>query len=134
MVEELVVKDNITDRMIEAGKALINVLDAEEQIVVTAAFWIYFLENQLWQLVLASPQVTTLGPHMTYTLILNALSSLPIEDSILTLSDIRAVPSNDPLVRRLGMALGKLDQSHPLHFANNAVGGQYIEDAYIYRL
>jgi hypothetical protein len=134
MVEELVVKENITNKMIEAGKRLIEVLDEEGQITVKAAFWIYFLENQLWQFVIASPQVAILGPHKTYIAILNALASLPPETGSLTLSDVRAVPGDDPLVRRLGSALGKIDEAYPVHFPKNAVGGHYIEDAYIYRL
>jgi hypothetical protein len=54
--------------------------------------------------------------------------------SVLALNDIRVVTSDDLLVRNFKVALGKVDGTHGVWFQKNAVGGQYIEDAYIYRL
>jgi len=134
MVEDLVVKENLTEEMIEVGETLIDLLDAEQRIEVTAAFWLFLLEDSNWQLVLASPQVQIWGPRQTYKLILSALAELPKRHSVLELNDIRVVTSDDLLVHNFKVALGKVDGTHGVWFKKNAVGGQYIEDAYIYRL
>jgi hypothetical protein len=82
MVEDLVVKENLTEEMIEVGETLLDLLDAEQHIKVTAAFWLFFLEDSNWQLILASPQVHILGPRQTYKLILSALAELPNRQAI----------------------------------------------------
>lgn len=134
MVEEMVVKEALTEEMIAAGKALLVALDANPQIEVTAALWFFFLDNNTWQLVLASPLVGVVGPRQVYKIILSTLADLRMERSTLTLEDIRVVTGDDPLIRIFKVVFGRLDGIHSIRFTRNAVGGQYVEDAYVYRV
>lgn len=133
MVEEMVVKEVLTEQMIEAGKELLEAIDEGQQIDVSSALWLYYPANNTWQLVLASPLVSIVGPRQVYKIILATLADLQGKQFGLTLDDIRVVPSDDPLILKFKMGLGR-DEIRNLRFARNAIGGQYIEDAYIYKV
>jgi hypothetical protein len=133
VVEEMVVKEVLSEQMIEAGKELLEALDKRRQIDISSALWLYEPANITWQLVLASPSVSIVGPRQVYRIILGTLADLREKQLGLTLDDIQVVPSDDPLILKFKLGLGR-DEIRDVRFNRNAVGGQYIEDAYIYKL
>ncbi len=60
MAENTVVKDQLTNAMVEAGAELTKKLD-EMGVATTAALWLFEPEVNEWRLVFASPEVTTRG-------------------------------------------------------------------------
>jgi hypothetical protein len=56
MAEELLVRNNLTKEMIEAGKALIDNLD-KAGLKVNTAMWLLYPESDTWKLIIVSPEV-----------------------------------------------------------------------------
>lgn len=133
MVEELVVKDALTEAMIEAGKQLLQVLDKNPEITVNAALWLYTPENNSWRFIVASPQTQKFGPKKMYEAVLSALSMIATTYPFLALTDIRVVTSDDDLIRRLHRLVVSGDDV-AIRFSRGVIDGRYIEDAYIYRV
>jgi hypothetical protein len=121
------VKEVLTPEMIAAGPALLKALDDAGWPIV-AAFWLYDLENNRWQLFIASPEVDEKGPLAGYQSVLDALcastSSLALENvrvASLTHQDVRAIRS---LAGRYNVEGQRL---------RTAIDRHWIEDAYVYR-
>jgi hypothetical protein len=133
MAEEILVKEQLTDKMIKAGKQLVKQLEATE-IEVVAAFWLYTAETSEWQLILASPQVDTEGPRKVYSVIWDILHKGSKKVIDLDLIDIAVRGLHDRIVRALagvnqlydkpGLAGKRLKRSN--------FDGIYVEDIYIY--
>ena len=51
------------------GKLLLELLDEEKGIPITAAFWLLDSENRTWRYILASPIVDTQGPLEAYKIL-----------------------------------------------------------------
>lgn len=66
---------------IESGRQLLEVLD-EERFDAKAAFWYYREESEEWRSYIATPQVKRLGPHNTYSKVLNVLRKSTFRPSI----------------------------------------------------
>ena len=132
MVENTVVKEQLTDAMIDAGAELTQQLDSMS-LPIAAAFWLFAPEINEWRLCFASPEVTTAGPRVVYQKIWQALGQLKDKASAAPLSVIRVLDAEDELVRllraggRTGPGLSRF------RFTKNTINGHYIEDALIYR-
>ncbi|MCH8206109.1 MAG: HEPN domain-containing protein [Chloroflexi bacterium] len=133
MAEEAVVKELLTDEMIDAGAELTRRLDSTA-LPVSSCLWLFMSESNLWRLVIASPEVTTSGPKKTYRKIRSVLSEMPGALSQLTLSDIGVVEENDRLISLLRSAIKTGNGISGIRFSRNTINGQFIDDAYIYRL
>ena len=132
MAQDSVVKEVLTDLMIEAGADLTRRLD-EVGWPVFASFWLYRPESNDWKLVIASPLVASRGPRRAYEAIQAALGKTAPKPR-LALRDIKAVePSND-LIRALRTAVDTGATISGVRFTNSAIDGQFIHDAYIYRV
>ncbi len=134
MVEEQVVKEVITDKMIDAGKQLTEALDDNPEITVSASLWLYSPENNTWSLLIASPQLHKLGPRRVYEIVLSALLPISAKFPFLSLGDIRVVSSDDPLIALLRLAAPTGEEVAGFRFNRNTIKGHYIEDSYIYRV
>jgi len=75
MAENTVVKEQLTDGMIEAGAELTRKLD-ELGLPLTAAYWYFMPETNEWRLLFASPEVSAKGPRSVYSKIDNAVQQL----------------------------------------------------------
>jgi hypothetical protein len=114
----------------EAGKRLVELLD-KENVIVGAAFWYLYEDEEEWRLVIAMPMVDQSGPASGYDLVLRIRRD---QASILSTSEIVVVGMRDRKV----LLLGKMIQTGPglsgIRLSRNVINGTYVEDAYIYRL
>lgn len=133
MADEMVVKESLTNEMIDAGAELIRRLDAAS-FELNAGLWLYMEEPNSWRLILASPIVTKDGPNKAYQGIQSVMSKMPENWKVISLVHISAVGPNKPIVALLRKAVKTGNGISGVRFSRNAVNGQYIEDAYIYRM
>ena len=133
MAEEVVVKEVLTKEMIEAGAELTRLLD-QTPLVVSASLWLYIPESNIWRLIIVSPEVETSGPRKVYQKIQPVLSQILEEKPSIGLKDISVVENNNPLIALLRMAIRTGDGISGIRFSRNTINGQFIEDAYIYRM
>jgi hypothetical protein len=133
MAYEPVVTQTFTQEMAEAGGSLLQRLDSQG-LDITAALWFYLESSDTWRLVIASPGVQSQGPKHVYERVQKALGS-DVDESRIKLGDISVVPPDDSLIKLLGIAIktGRKDISG-IRFSRNTINGQFIQDAYIYRL
>ena len=122
----------LVDREIEDGERLVSKLD-EEGFPLDAALWLYLSDLNEWRLMIASPWVDSKGPKATYARIDQVLQELRPEIGI-PFAGISVVPPNDRLISALRSAASTGSGISGVRFTHNVVGGQYIEDAYIYRM
>ena len=133
--------ENLSQQMIDAGAELTKQLD-RSMMIVKASFWYLVSDERAWRLIIATPEVHTSGPRKVYQRVQTALGKLQMAKKGLiasamrglSLEDIVVVEPSNPLIILLGQAVGTDKGISHIRFSNNTVGGQFIEDAYIYRL
>ncbi len=128
MAEETLVKEALTDEMIQAGSALLANLD-RSRFSVDAALWLYLTEGNQWRLLLATPEVHLDGPRKAYKRLIQALRKSAVDVSPV---DIAVVDSRDGFIQLLRTAIS-VQGGSGVRFSRNTINGQFIEDAYIYR-
>jgi hypothetical protein len=133
VVENTVVKEQLTDAMIDAGAALVQQLDTMG-VPTTAALWLFISELNEWRLFVASPEVATIGPRAVYAKVQQALNQLGDKALTAPLSVVRLLDADDELVRTLRFAVRTGPGLSRLRFTKSAINGHYIEDALIYRV
>jgi hypothetical protein len=127
---QILVKEALTDQMIEAGASVVQNLNGG-QFLVDAAVWLYLSDANRWRLLLATPEVHTEGPLKAYKRLLRAFGNAAMHG--LTIEDVSVIDSRDPLIRLLRGAM-KTDRSgRGIRFSRTTIKGQFIDDAYIYR-
>lgn len=133
MADQLVVTESLNQQMIDAGAKLIRTLDSSG-IDVLAAFWFYLEPSDTWQFVIATPEVQSQGPKRIYERLQTILGQSK-DGGQIALRDISVVSPTDSLITmlRLGIRTGAKDVSG-IRFSRNTINGQFIRDAYIYRL
>jgi len=119
--------------MVRAGAALTRKLDDLGWPLV-ASLWLYVTETNSWKLVLASPLVASAGPKQAYETVQTALAEVAAEADGLTLSDIGVTEPHNPLLKLLRVAIDTGPAIGAVRFTKNVINGQFIEDAYIYRM
>lgn len=133
MVTEVLVKESLSTELIEAGAELTKQLDAA-LLKITASFWFYTTESNVWRLIIASPEVKAQGLRSTYKKVQTILQKIPREQVSLTLSDISLRDPSDPLILLLRSIIHTGSAIGGIRFKGNVINGTLIEDAYIYRL
>lgn len=132
MVEEILVKEALSDELISAGAELIRQMD-QMKWPVSASLWIYLPNLNRWRLVLASEKVSSEGPRKAYINISSALASMP--GKRLSLEDIAVVEPDEPTIAALRTAVQtSADAIAGIRFTDSAFNGRYIGDVHIYRL
>ena len=93
---------------------------------------VYLTEQNQWRLLLASPEVHVEGPRKTYKRLLQAFRNTAVHG--LSFKDLAVLDTRDPLIQLLRVALRTDRSIGGIRFSRNTVNGQFIEDAYIYRM
>lgn len=132
MAESAVVKEQLTDAMVEAGAELTKKLD-EIGLHVTSALWLFMPELNEWRLLFASPEVSASGPRDVYEKIRQAINQLGEKATAVPLSVIGVLDPNDDLVRLLKGGI-QIVGAKWIRFSKNVINGQFIDDALIYRV
>lgn len=132
MAKEILVTDSLTDQMIKAGAKLVQRLDSAKS-VVQSAFWLYYSDDRIWKLILASPLVDSLGPREYYKKVISANGEALDDEEVISLNDIGVVSITDQLVCLLKTAIVTGGGYSGIRFSRNTINGNFIEDAYIYR-
>ena len=133
MAENTVVKEQLTEDMIEVGARLTEKLD-EMGLPVAAAMWLFTAEINEWRLLFASPELPTGGPQAVYRKIAEARQALADKAAAAPMSVIGLLDPNDQLVQLLRTALKTSGAVSRIRFSKNSIKGHFIEDALIYRL
>ena len=133
MAENTVVKEHLSEAMIEAGEKLTRKLD-ELGVRTTAAFWNFDPEVNEWKLLFASPEVAANGPRKVYGKILDALSQLKDVAATVPFPVIGLLDADADLVRLLRAAIHTGGTIGRIRFSKNVINGHFIEDALVYRM
>lgn len=133
MAENTVVKEQLTDAMIQAGAELTRKLD-EIGLPIVAALWLFDTEVNEWRLLFASPAVSTQGPLQVYERIQHALQQLGDKAAAAPLSVIGLLDEHAELVKRLRNTMTTGPGIGRRRFSKNVLNGHFIEDALIYRV
>ena len=133
MAEETMVKEMLTQEMIQAGADLTRRLD-EAHLAVRASLWLYIPDKNLWRLLVASPAVRQDGPKKVYQQIQTILSKMSDKTWRIPLYDISVVEESDPLIVSPRASMGTKDGISGRRFSRNTINGHFIEDAYIYKM
>ncbi len=132
MAENTVVKQQLTDEMIEVGAQLTQKLD-ELGLQIPVAMWFFMTDINEWRLLFASPQLSAEGPREVYERIEEARRALGPQAENLPLSMIGLIDTHHQLVQLLRLALKTGPGVSRIRFSKNVVNGQFIDDALIYR-
>lgn len=132
MAKDILVTESFSDSMKNAGAKLVERLDAQ-QADVKSAFWLYFSEDKVWKLIVASPLVDNLGPREYYRKVVTANELASAEEEVISLNDIGVTNTSNKIVQLLSFAIGTGDGISGIRFSRNTINGNFIEDAYIYR-
>ncbi|MFH1075567.1 MAG: hypothetical protein V1753_01795 [Pseudomonadota bacterium] len=133
MAKELVVREVLSEQMIDAGTKLVERLD-QSQSNVQAAFWLFSPDEKIWEMMVVSPLVKTDGPKSFYKRVLEANNKADESESVISLNDIGVSDMSNPLVSLLRIAVSTGDGISGIRFSRNTINGTFIEDSYIYRI
>lgn len=132
MAENILVKEQLTEGMIDAGAEITRKLE-ELGLPINAAFWFLTPETHEWRLLFASPEVDSKGPLEVYKRIGHALDVLGDKAAPVSFSDISVLGSNADLVRLLRIGVPTGPSIGRIRFSRNVINGRYIDDVLIYR-
>jgi hypothetical protein len=127
------VKEQLTDSMVQAGAELVASLD-DSDTPATAAFWLLEPEIAEWRLIIVTPKVSAQGPRKVYEEIQTALRELGDRASAAPFSVIALRAPESDLIRHLKVAINTGPGIHRIRFSKDVVDGRFIDDALIYRV
>jgi hypothetical protein len=133
MDQDILVGEQLTDDMITAGEHVVGALD-RLNVLVKAAFWLLLPDQHVWRLVIASPEVRTLGPKAVYRKVIAAVKRLPQDVKPISTKDITVLEDSDHLVKLLGALVKTGPAISKIRISRNVVNGHLIEDALLYRM
>ena len=126
MVENFVVKEVLTEDMVDAGEALLRELD-NAGVSIDAALWVWDIERPEWRLMCMAPRVD--GFYRAVHLAMDKLSSK--HQDILDMSVGRVIGGSE-LARGL-KAIEPLPGIHRMRLRTTLLGSHYIKDGLLYR-
>lgn len=132
MVENTVVKEALTDQMIQTGAEIVLRLDASG-ISVPVALWVFLRENNEWRLFLVSPDLDTRGPREVYRRIEQAREDLGMQADQVPLSSIGVLSPANSLAHLFRGAARTGPGISRIRLSKNVINGHYVDDALIYR-
>jgi hypothetical protein len=132
MAEDTVVKEQLTDEMIEAGAQLTQKLD-DQGLPIAVAMWFFMSDINEWRLLFASPKLSATGPREVYKQIEEARKALGAQAERVPLSVIGLMDTNHQLVQLLQSLLHVGPGVSRVRFSKNVLNGHFIDDALIYR-
>ncbi len=128
MSESIVLKEQLTSEMVEAGALLTQKLD-DIGVSPVAAFWHFYPEVNEWRLVFASPDVATKGARVMYGKILHAIDDLGEKAAATPLTTVVAMDDRVELIRLLREAVPTGAGLHRVRFSGSSIKGRFVEDA-----
>jgi hypothetical protein len=137
VAKEVVVRDTLTDDMIQAGHNLTECLDKSD-LVVRSSLWLFMPESKIWRFVIASPEVEKDGPKKVYARVQKVLAKMSKDQPMMPtipLKHISVVAPKDRTIsslRRL-VKTGEKSTISGVSVTASAVDGHFIEDAFLYR-
>ena len=133
MAQDILVGDQLTEDMITAGEHVVGALD-KLHVLVKGAFWLFLPDQHVWRLVIASPEVRTLGPKAVYRKVTAALKRFPPNVQPISTKDITVLEDNNQLVQLLRAFVKTGPTITKIRMSRNVVNGELIEDALLYRM
>jgi len=117
------------------GERLVRALDGAG-LPPSAAFWFYYPEADLWNLILAGSQFSASkgAPIDPYRKIAGVTSQLKPPATAVSIADIRTVEEGDPIVIALRTMVHTGADISSIRLTNNFINGIHIADALVYRL
>jgi hypothetical protein len=137
MAKEILVGEQLTDGMLQAGRQLLA--DIKQPLEVIAAFWLLIPEAGEWRLAVVSPRVDTDGSRELYSSLWDRLYSGKDRAKVygLELYNITALSPHDKLVAALVGANSSYRQSVGRDLAEQRLqdiylNGTFVPDLYLY--
>jgi len=127
----VILKEQLTPEMIEAGEQLLSKLD-EIGYPITAAFWLFDREINEWQFTFATPE-RNFGPTEVYEKVDSVMRDLWGDEADDHIKNIRAIRPDSELAQRLKKIPGVSRTLGRTKFDNQYIDGRFIDDALIYR-
>ena len=126
MAENFVVKEVLTEDMVDAGEALLRELD-KAGVPIDAALWVWYVDDPEWRLMFSAPLVENF--YREIHLAMDKLS--PKHQDILDMSVGYAIEGSE-LARGL-KAIDPLPGIHRQRLRTTLLGSHYIKDGLLYR-
>ncbi len=133
MDTQVVVKEQLSTEMIDAGRELIKQL-AAIKFHVDAALWLYLADNNTWRFVIANPEVGSHGPKRAYSQVQLASSRIAQDVPQIGLREITVVDSSDPLISLMRKAIPSANAQDGVRLSHSMIHGTLVEDAYLYKI
>lgn len=117
------------------GERLVRALDGAG-LPPSAAFWYYYPDSDLWNLILAGSEFSASqsSPTEPYRKIAGVTSQLKPPATSVSIADIKTVEEGDPLLAALRTMVRTGADISSIRLTNNFINGVYIADALVYRL
>jgi hypothetical protein len=132
MAETVLVREELTPRLIGAGRELVAGLDSHG-LEFEAAFWLMDEENGRWHLVLSSQAVKFDGLQSQYAEVRKVISTLQLQNDI-RVGMISIVGHRTPLVKAIRKALGTGASVDGARLDNAFIDGVSVPGCVLYRL
>jgi hypothetical protein len=126
------VATTLTNELIEDGKSILEKID-KTAMKVDAALWFYLQDGEKWRLMLSVEGVEKEGPRKIYGQVQKLMAKEP-KARDLSLDKITLLKPNAPLLQLMKTAIKTGPGISGIRYTGNAIKGQFIPDAYIYRL
>jgi hypothetical protein len=131
MAEETLVKEPLTQEMIDIGLSIVQEMHHKTNIFINAAFWLYDGETQTWKLYIASPHLKALGPRKVYEQIQSILLEKGIDINIKYFKDIYVVEDDHPLIEAIHSSIMPGNTIYQSTLSKTILNNHFIEDAYV---
>lgn len=132
MAETILVRADLSPRLIEAGRKLVGALDQHGS-EFEAAFWLMDEENGRWHLFLSSRSIKFDGSQAMYAGVREVISATQLQNEFRT-GMVTIVGHQTPLVKALRKALGTAASIDGARLDGAYIGGVYIPACVVYRL
>ena len=133
MVEEILVKPCLSEKMIEAGRKVVIEL-TENGFPPYSAAWVFSLERTKWLLVLALENEDGAGEREAYEVFYDFVKNNPDIESKIGFFGISFVNRRDAQAQAFRKIAGTLVNAEGKTFAGPVKNGPRVEDSYIYRI
>jgi hypothetical protein len=133
MAKDILVTEVLSEKMIKSGAQLIHRLDKLDS-EVKSAFWLFFPDEKIWKLIIASPLVGKHGPREFYKRVVSSNKDASENENIVSLNDVGVANIDHPIVQLIKFAIGTGENDvSEIRFSRNTINGTLIEDSLIYR-
>jgi|SRR5580658_1688600 hypothetical protein len=132
MAETILVRSDLSQRLIDAGRSLIVGLD-QIGLAYEAAFWLLDEESAIWHLVLSTKAVKMDGSRALYSQVHKVLLNLGLNGDI-EITMISIVGDKTPIVKSLRDALGAAASVDGTRLDNAFLGAVRLPGCLLYRL